>query len=85
MAEDEARHRQRTESRLVRLSEAGLVSAFLLAGFIAGGGLYAAVLGAELTGVAAVMGTVSALVSVFLFAQRARRQAPPRQALAGTE
>lgn len=85
MAEDEARHRQRTESRLVRLSEAGLASAFVLAGLIAGGGLYAAVLGAELTGVAAVMATVSALVSVFLVGQRGRRVPPPRTARAGTE
>jgi uncharacterized membrane protein len=73
MAEEEARHRREAEMRLMRLSEAGLLSAFLLAPAIAGGGLVAAVLGAELTGVATVTATLSALVGVFVFARRAPR------------
>ena len=66
MAEDEARHRRATWARVIRLSEWGLISAVVLGLTIVLCGTVAAVRGAEMAGLAAVVATVAGLVAVFL-------------------
>jgi uncharacterized membrane protein len=74
-ADAERRHRQATAARLIRLSELGLSAAFVLALTIILCGTYAAVSGAELTGLAAVIATVVGLVAVFVAGRGARHAA----------
>jgi uncharacterized membrane protein len=73
MAEGEGDHRRRIESRLIRLSEAGLLSGFLLAAASILGGLYLLWNGKTLEGLAPLVLAIAGIVTVLVL----QRDAPP--------
>ena len=73
MAESEGDHRRRTEGRLVRLSEAGLLSGFLLAMLSIVGGLYLLWNGKTLEGLAPLVLAIAGIVTVLVL----QRDTPP--------
>jgi uncharacterized membrane protein len=66
MAEEEGRARRSNNSRLIRLSELGLISAFIIAMTAIGGGIFLAYEGRPTEGVVAIVGALAALTAVFV-------------------
>jgi uncharacterized membrane protein len=78
MAEAEGEHRRRLQRRVVRLSEAGLASAFIIAMTVVVGGFFLIHEGSSREGVSSVLGGLATLLVVYL--ARGRKPQPRREA-----
>lgn len=66
MAESEGKHRRAVENRLIRLSELGLLTGFVLSLFAIGGGILLAWTGKGLQGLAPLVLSIVGIVTIFV-------------------
>lgn len=81
IAENEGNHRRAVENRLIRLSELGLLSGFILSMLAIGGGLVLVWAGKGLEGLAPLILSIVGIVTIFVL----RRDAAPSDTSNGSD